>query len=98
MQGMRFLLLNEKGIPVNHGQILQKITDDRFLCYFARKPAVSRVCNLDEIALWNLFPDDDAQNEFLLAVQARTGEEQKPVETNDEPIATIEPEESEDVE
>ena len=103
MQGMRFLLLGEKGAPINHGTILQKVTDDRYLCFFARVPSVSRLCHVEEISGWNLFPDEDALNTFLRAFQAQT-QPPNPVETDenvekkDDAVATIEPEESEDVE
>lgn len=95
MQGMRFLLLGEKNTPINHGTILQKVTDDRYLCHFARIPSVSRLCHVEEISHWNLFPDEGALNTFLQSVRPQVGE---PVENDEEPVATIESEEPQDVE
>lgn len=68
MQGMRFLLLNEDGKPINHGLIAQKITPEKYLCSFTRNPPVSRVCDLTEIQGWNLFPTDDALNIFIESI------------------------------
>ena len=81
MQGMKFLLLNENRKPINHGVILQKVTDEHYLCAFARTPQVTRLCHVTEITGWNLFPNDEAMNNFILSLQAETGEPQKPVET-----------------
>lgn len=81
MQGMKFLLLNEQGTPLNHGVILQKVTNEHYLCTFARTPQVTRLCHVNEITGWNLFPNDEAMNAFILSIQAETGEPQKPVET-----------------
>lgn len=81
MQGMRFLMLNEQGQPLNHGVIVSKVTDERYLCTFARNPQVTRLCHVDEIGQWNLFPTDDAMNAFILNIQAQTGAPAKPVET-----------------
>lgn len=69
MQGMRFLLLNEKGKPINHGIISQKITPEKYLCTFTRNPQVSRVCDITEIEGWNLFPTDDALNDYIEAIR-----------------------------
>lgn len=70
MQGMRFLMLGETGQPVNHGVIQQKTTEERYLCTFFRQPQVSRLCHVDEIGTWNLFPNDDAMNAFISAIRA----------------------------
>lgn len=68
MQGMRFLILGESG-PVNHGVIVQRITDEKYLCTFARKPSSSRLVTTDEITQWNLFPNDESMNNFILELQ-----------------------------
>lgn len=94
MQGMRFVLLGEKGVPINHGQILQKVTEDRYLCQFARKPTVCRLCHVDEISGWNLFISDDNVNEFIASLKGRADAPSKPADAAD-PIATIEPEDKE---
>ena len=69
MQGMRFLILNEEGKPINHGIIAQRITPEKYLCSFTRNPPVARVCDLTEIQGWNLFPTDDAMNAFIESIQ-----------------------------
>ena len=74
MQGMRFLIVGENG-PMNHGIIVSSITAEKYLCSFARVPQSSRVCDLEEIQQWNLFPTDDAMNTFI----SELGKEQKPV-------------------
>jgi hypothetical protein len=78
MQGMLFLIVGEKG-PINHGIIAQQITPEKYLCQFARQPTSSRVVSLEEIQKWNLFPNEDQMNAFLLTVQAETGVPTKPV-------------------
>lgn len=97
MQGMRFVLLGEKGIPLNHGQILQKVTEDRYLCQFARKPTVCRLCHVDEISTWNLFINDDNVNEFIASLKSRVDMPLQPAApaAPADPIATIEPEDKE---
>ena len=65
MQGMKFLMIGEDGRPFNHGIIAQKVTDERYLCTFARQPQVSRLCHVDEIATWQLFPTDEMMNAFI---------------------------------
>jgi hypothetical protein len=68
MQGMRFLLLGDDGRPVNHGIITQRVTEERYMCTFVRNPQVSRLCHVDEIAAWNLFPNDEQMNAFISEV------------------------------
>lgn len=68
MQGMRFLLMAEAG-PINHGIITSRVTEDKYLCTFMRNPQSSRLCTTDEIATWNLFPNDEAMNAFIAALQ-----------------------------
>lgn len=83
MQGMRFLLLNQQQQPINNGVITQRVTEDRYMCTFLREPQVSRLCHVEEIGTWNLFPNDEQLNQFLLVLQAKAGEEEAPVETPD---------------
>ena len=71
MQGMRFLMLNEQGQPINHGIIAQTITAERYLCRFSANPPMSRVVRLDEIETWQLFPTDDELNKFIKAIVAQ---------------------------
>ena len=71
MQGMRFLLLGKDGKPINHGIIAQRITAEKYLCTFTRTPPVSRVCDIEEIQGWNLFPTDDALNAFIIDIQKK---------------------------
>lgn len=65
MQGMRFLIVGQDGRPVNHGVIAQKVSEDKFLCQFARQPTSCRLVHTDEILNWNLFPTDDDLNTFI---------------------------------
>ena len=69
MQGMRFLVLDKNGIPINHGIIAQAITPERYLCRFAATPVVSRVVRLEELETYNLFPDDKEMNAFIDAIK-----------------------------
>ncbi len=68
MQGMRFLLLGDDGRPVNHGVITQRVTEERYMCTFVRNPQVSRLCHVDEISSWNLFPNDEQMNAFITEI------------------------------
>lgn len=81
MQGMKFLIVGQDGRPVNHGTIVNQVGAEKFLCQFARQPTCCRLVHTDEILGWNLFPNDDGLNAFILSIQAQTGEPEKPVET-----------------
>jgi hypothetical protein len=87
MQGMRFLLLGDDGRPMNHGIVAQKVTEERYLCTFMRNPQVSRLCHVDEISTWNLFPNDDQLNSFI-AIIAR---QNPPAEPPKQPEPPAEP-------
>ena len=67
MEGMKFLIVGPEG-PINHGSIVQRITAEKYLCQFARTPVSCRVCDLEEIQNWNLFPNDQLMNEFILEI------------------------------
>jgi len=77
MEGLRFLLLSQKGLPINHGMIAKQITPEKYLCQFSKVPAVARVCDITEIQGWNLFPTDEALNEFIAAI--RKGKVKTPI-------------------
>lgn len=72
MKGMHFLLLGENGRPINHGIIVNQVSQERFLCSFAKQPRLSRLCHVDEIGTWNLFPNADEMNAFITAIAAAT--------------------------
>ena len=89
MEGMHFLLVNEQGKPMSHGVIAKRVTDERYLCTFLRAPQVSRLAHVDEIAQWNLFPNQDAMNAFIASLPKAkpapgTGGERDPAEGNNE--------------
>ena len=67
MQGYKFVVLSRDGRPTDHGIILQQITPERYLCQFAKAPSKCRVCRIEQIEGWNLFPDDDLMNAFIAA-------------------------------
>ena len=69
MQGMYFIIIDNKGQVVNSGQIVSQITPERYLCQFMRKPTSCRVVQLTEIEGWNLFPDVDQSKAFLEALK-----------------------------
>lgn len=83
MQGMRFLLLSEAG-PTNHGVITQRVSEDKYLCTFMRQPQSSRLVTTDEITTWNLFPNDEAMNTFIAALNT---EKPKPAPVETEAVA-----------
>jgi hypothetical protein len=68
MQGFRFIILGQDGAVVNNGIILSRVTDDRYLCTFVRKPSTTRLVHVEEISQWNLFPNEDAVKEFIDAL------------------------------
>lgn len=65
MQGMRFLVLDQEGRPVNHGNIVQKVSDEKYLLQFMRAPSSCRLVHTDEIMGYTLFPTDEALNQFI---------------------------------
>lgn len=86
MQGMRFLIVAEDGRPVNHGLIAQKISEDKFLCQFARSPSSCRLVHTDEIMNWNLFPTDEGMNDFI----ERLAQERPPEQSAERPPVDLE--------
>ena len=77
MQGMIFLIMNEKG-PIGHGRIKQEITPEKYLCTFIGEPQVSRVIDITEIQQWTLFPNIEAMNQFIVKIQQKPAADPKP--------------------
>jgi len=73
VEGLHFLITNSDDMPINQGIILEKLTPERYLCYFARTPSYSRVCELDQIEEWRLFPTEEALNEFIATLKGSEG-------------------------
>ena len=67
MQGWNFLIVGKKG-PINHGVIAERITAEKYLCEFARYPKSWRICSLEEMQGWTLFPNDGLMNAFILTL------------------------------
>ena len=90
MQGYHFLVVNKDGQFISQGVILRQLTEERYLCKFLSKPVVTRVIHIDEIAQWNLFPNEQEMDEFVGDLIP------KPAEPDDEGEAgTLTPEEQE---
>lgn len=68
MIGFKFLVLGQENKPLNHGTIIEKVAEAKYLCQFTRVPTSCRVVDVAEIQGWNLFPTDDAMNEFIAAL------------------------------
>jgi hypothetical protein len=68
MEGMKFLILSKGNKPINHGTIAERITAEKYLCQFDRTPTSCRVCRIEEIEGWNLFPTDEDMNAFTKAL------------------------------
>jgi hypothetical protein len=62
------LVVDKDNKPANHGVIVERITPERYLCAFARLPAVSRIITLEQLMLYFLFPDDEQLNAFILSL------------------------------
>lgn len=94
MQSMRFLILGKDGKPANHGEILREITSSKYLCHFAATPSYSRVCDIEEVQNWLLFPDDTRMNAFILALRrqemtaaaSKAAAEKAAAESPDDPV------------
>ncbi len=71
MIGFKFLVLGQENKPLNHGTIIEKVTDGKYLCQFTRVPTSCRVVDVSEIQGWNLFPTDDAMNAFITALEKK---------------------------
>ena len=74
MQGMLFVILNEKGEAVNHGIIAQAITPEKYLCQFRIPSPVSRIIPIEELQGYSLFNNEQQMNQFLAAVQKQVGD------------------------
>ena len=68
MQGVHFLVLDQKGRPASHGVILQQITPERYLCHFARAPSSCRIHRLEVLENWHLFTTEQHMNDFIAAI------------------------------
>lgn len=71
MIGFKFLILGQENKPLNHGTIIEKVTEGKYLCQFTRIPTSCRVVDVAEIQGWNLFPTDDGMNEFIQALEKK---------------------------
>jgi hypothetical protein len=69
--GFKFLILGKENKPLNHGTIIEKVTEGKYLCQFTRIPTSCRVVDVTEIQGWNLFPTDDGMNEFIAALEPK---------------------------
>jgi hypothetical protein len=65
---MKLLMLNTKGVPINHGTIVQTITTKKYLCRFEATPVNSRIVRLKELETFHLFSNDDELNRFIEAI------------------------------
>lgn len=68
MQGKFFLVVNQNGIPVNLGNVQEAVAPGFFLCQFERKPVVSRVVPVQEIAAWLIFDTLEARDAYSQAI------------------------------
>ena len=68
MEGLHFLIISSDNVPTNQGIILERIGLERYLCYFARVPSYSRVCRLEQIEGWRLFPTEEKLSEFIKSI------------------------------
>lgn len=83
MIGFKFLILGQENKPLNHGTIIEKVTEGKYLCQFTRIPTSCRVVDVTEIEGWNLFPTDDALNGFITALEKKPADPPKdPPKTN----------------
>lgn len=71
MIGFKFLIVGSENKPINHGTIIEKVTEGKYLCQFKRVPTSCRVVDVAEIEGWNLFPTDDGMNEFIASLQKK---------------------------
>lgn len=69
MQGMKFVCIDDKGQVANSGHIVEQITPERYLCQFLRAPTSCKVCRLEEIEGWNLFPTAEQAKAFVEALK-----------------------------
>lgn len=80
MQGMQFVCLDDKSQIVNSGHIISQITPERYLCQFLRAPTMCRVCRLEEIEGWNLFPNTEQAKAFVEALKPKPEKTKKELE------------------
>lgn len=68
IEGFRFLIVGAENKPTNHGTIIEKVTEGKYLCQLNRMPTSCRVVDVDEIQKWNLFPTEEGLNAFIAAL------------------------------
>jgi len=69
--------MGEKG-PNNHAIITQQITPEKYLCTIMTNPQGTHVGPIEEVQQFNLFPNDDAMNAFIVARRQPKPEAPKP--------------------
>lgn len=67
MLGMIFLILDDNRQILAHGVVTQKLTDSKYLCTFMREPQSSRICDIEQMQNWHLFPNLKAMSAFTAA-------------------------------
>lgn len=77
MIGFKFLVLGQENKPLNHGTIIEKVGEGKYLCQFTRIPTSCRVVDVTEIQGWNLFPTGDAMNAFIAALEKKPADPPK---------------------
>jgi hypothetical protein len=86
--GFKFLILGKENKPLNHGTIIEKVIEGKYLCQFTRIPTSCRVVDVTEIQGWNLFPTDDAMNEFIAALEKKPAGTTPPADPPADPPKT----------
>jgi hypothetical protein len=71
MQGMMFVILNDKAQAINHGTVTQAITPEKYLCKFNIPAAASRIVSLEDLQAYTLFNNPEQMNAFMAAIQPK---------------------------
>ncbi len=86
--GFKFLILGPENKPINHGTIIEKVAEGKYLCQFTRSPPSCRVVDVTEVQGWNLFPADDAMNAFIAALDKKPDDPPPPKDPPKDPPKT----------
>jgi len=89
--GFKFLILGPENKPINHGTIIEKVAEGKYLCQFTRSPPSCRVVDVTEVQGWNLFPADDAMNEFIAALEKKPDDPPPPPKDPPKGITRVPP-------
>lgn len=78
MKGWSFISFDKRGRPTAQGTVVEKVGDEEWLCYFQAGPKSNgQIVTASDMRSWQLFPDNEALNEYMRSVAEEQAAQQK---------------------